>query len=120
MCGAQSSTPSPEKRRVGLRLTIEATSDEGMDKNTLTADNVELYKSGAGTPVGVTMTVGLDGRSVTLKSSNRMKAGRWYYVALWKGSSGITDLADNPLSGSGDYLVSDDGSFVYWWFRTRS
>ena len=63
MCGAQSSTPSPEKRRVGLRLTIEATFDEEMDKNTLTADNVELYKSGAGTPVGVTMTVGLDGRS---------------------------------------------------------
>jgi hypothetical protein len=116
----QSSTPSPEKRRVALRPTITAIFDEVMDKNTLTAANVELYKSGASTPVGATVTPALDGTSVTLKPTTRLKAGRWYYVALWKDSTGITDLTGDPLSGGGDYLVDDDDNFVYWWFKTRS
>jgi hypothetical protein len=51
--------------------------------------------------------LGSDGRSVTLKPTNRLKAGKWYYVLLWRASGGITDLADDPLSEEGDYLVSE-------------
>jgi hypothetical protein len=42
------------------------------------------------------------------------------YVALWRGSTGITDLTGDPLFGGADYLDSDGGDVVYWWFRTRS
>jgi Bacterial Ig-like domain len=115
----QSSTPSPEQTRVGLRPTVTATFDEEMDTDTLTGPNVQLYRSGASSPVGATVTPGLDGRSVTLKPSNRLKAGKRYYVRLRNDSQGIKDLDGNPLSGGGDYLTHPDG-YVYWWFKTRA
>jgi hypothetical protein len=58
-----------------------------------------------------TATSGSDGRSVTLKPTNRLKAGKWYYVLLWRASGGITDLADDPLLEEGDYLVSECSLF---------
>jgi len=78
-----------------------------------------VYRTGA-TPVGVTVTPALDGRSVTLEPTTRLKAGRWYYVSLWKGTDGITDLTGDSLSEGGNYLVDERGNFVYWWFKTRA
>jgi hypothetical protein len=49
-----------------------------MDQDSLTAANVELYRSGATSPVDATVTPGSDGRSVTLKPTNKLKAGKWY------------------------------------------
>ena len=78
-----------------------------------------VYRTDA-TPVGVTVTPALDGRSVTLEPTTRLKAGRWYYVSLWKGTDGITDLTGDSLSEGGNYLVDERGNFVYWWFKTRA
>jgi M6 family metalloprotease-like protein len=115
----QSSAPSPGQTRVGLRPTVTANFDDEMDPDTLTAENVRLYRSGASGPVRATVAPGLDGRSVTLKPSNRLRAGKRYYVRLRNDSQGIKDLDGNPLSGGGAYLADPDG-YVYWWFKTRA
>jgi M6 family metalloprotease-like protein len=114
----QSSKPSPEQKGVSLKPTIEMIFNEEMDRTTLTSANIELYRSGASTPVGATVTPTSDGRSVTLKPS-KLTAGKWYYVVLWRDLQGIKDLAGYPLSGGGNYLVIESGDYVYWWFRTR-
>jgi M6 family metalloprotease-like protein len=116
----QSSTPFPDQRGVGLRPTVKTTFDKEMDRGTLTAANVELYRSGATNPVDATVTLGSDGWSITLEPTNRLKAGKWYYVLLWRDSNGVKDLANNPLSGGGDYLVDEYDNYVYWWFKTRA
>jgi hypothetical protein len=116
----RSSTPSPGQARVGFKPTVTANFDDVMDQDTLTGSNVQLYRSGAGSPVGATVTPGSDGRSVTLEPSSRLRAGKWYSVRLWRDAQGIEDLEGNALSGGGNYLVSETGGYVFWRFKVRS
>ena len=52
-------------------------------------------------------------------ASKLLSAGK-YRVKAWRDSSGLKDLSGTPLSGEGDYLVSESGSYVYWGFRVGS
>ncbi len=119
-----SSVPVPEKTGVSRKANVTASFSEEMDVDTLNKYNVTLYKSGASTPISAKVTPAAGGSSVTLNpfgGTTKVLAGNaWYQAVIWKDSSGVKDEDGNPLAGSGDYLESTSGEYVYWWFKTKS
>jgi len=58
------------------------------------SSTMKLYLAGRSTPLLATVTLSTDGRTATLNPSANLVAGKFYTVKL---SSGIKDLAGNPL-----------------------
>jgi len=119
-----SSAPVPEKTGVSRKANVTAAFSEEMNVDTLNKYNITLYKGGTSTPVSARVTPSASGSSVTLNpyaSTTKVLAkNAWYQAVIWKDPSGVKDKDGNPLAGSGAYLESSSGEYVYWWFKTKS
>jgi thermitase len=115
------SNPSPERTGVSRRVSVTTTVSEELDASSVNDFNVQLYANGADSPVDATVSCDSSCRTVTLDPSSRLRAGAWYSVVLWNDSSGLRDLAGNPLESAAPYKteVADGYEYVYWWFKTR-
>lgn len=129
----QSSTPSPGGTMTrSASITMEIS--EPLDPTTLETpngqySNVELFKFNKNRKkwqyvrdTRVSCDQACD--TITIDpypgdTSKLLSAGK-YRVKAWRDSGGLKDLSGNPLAEGGDYLMSENGNFVYWSFKTGS
>ena len=102
--GADTTPPTvsgvvPTEGATGVSATAntEATFSEGMDPATITSSTFTLTKQGASQPL--TAQVGYDAatRKATLNPAADLEASATYTATIKGGTSGVKDLAGNPL-----------------------
>src|ERR671921_2799794 len=83
---------------VAVDANAEATFSEAMDANTLTSNTFTLTKQGAPTPVGATVSYDAATKTATFDPSADLEANTTYTATVKGGTSGVKDLAGNPLA----------------------
>ena len=99
---------APAEGATGVSATAntEATFSEGMDPATITSSTFTLTKQGASQPL--TAQVGYDAatRKATLNPAADLEASATYTATIKGGTSGVKDLAGNPLGADKTWSFS--------------
>ena len=103
-------TPLPGATDVPLSSAVVATFSEPVDPTTVTASTFTL--TGPGT-TAVAATVGTAGPVATLTPTTALALGTTYTATLVGGSSGIKDLAGNPLAGNVTWTFTTTATTTY-------
>jgi hypothetical protein len=95
-------TPQEGATGVAVGANVTATFSEAMDASTINDaegdGSFTLTKQGATTPVGASVSYDATAKKATLNPSVNLEAGTTYTATLKGGSSGVKDLAGNPLA----------------------
>jgi hypothetical protein len=83
---------------VAVDANAEATFSEAMDASTINANNFTLAEQGTTTPVGATVSYDAATKTATLDPSADLEANTTYTATVKGGTSGVKDLAGNPLA----------------------
>ena len=104
-CGADTTPPTvtavgPAPAATGVVVTanISGTFSEAMAVATLTTATVTLVPEGSTTPVAATVTYDGASRTVTLDPTANLATNTLYTVTIKGGTTGVKDLAGNPLA----------------------
>jgi len=87
---------------VAVNTSIGATFSEAMDPLTITSENFTLKETATGTSVAG--TISYSGVSAVFIPSGNLATNRIYTVTVKGGTSGVKDLAGNPLAA--DFVIS--------------
>jgi hypothetical protein len=90
-------TPASGATNVAVGTSVEATFSEGMDQSTLNQGTFTLVKQGTTTPVTATVSYDTQAKKAILKPTTALAEGSTYTVTLKGGTSGVKDIAGNPL-----------------------
>jgi hypothetical protein len=99
---------SPTGNNVSQRANVTATFSEDMKADTITTGTFTLTRRGASQPVGATVSYYALSKKAILNPSRDLRAGATYVAKVVGGSSGVQDLAGNPLAAN-----------KVWSFRVR-
>jgi hypothetical protein len=104
-----STTPGNLDTNVRRSTTLTASFPEAMDPKTLTTKTVQLFSGNSKNPLKAQVSVSADGKTVTLTPAQKLDAKTEYTAKILGQSSGVKDLASNPLAED-----------VVWHFTTGS
>ena len=102
-------SPANTATGVAVGTNVTATFDEAMKASTFTTSTFTLTPQGGTTAVGASVALDGTGKVATLDPTSNLAADTTYNAKVVGGSSGVKDLADNPLAS--DYT---------WSFRTAA
>jgi Bacterial Ig-like domain len=95
---AISVTPADAATGVATADNVEVTFSEDVDSSTLTASTFTLLKQGATTPLEAQVSYDSATKKATLDPEADLEAGTTYTATVKGGTSGVKDLAGNPLA----------------------
>jgi hypothetical protein len=91
-------TPASGATGVATTSTATATFSEAIDPSTVTTATISLVKQGTTTAITATVAYNSTNQTATLTPSSTLLAGTTYTATVKSGSSGVKDLAGNPLA----------------------
>lgn len=92
-------TPSNASTGVGLATPISVTFNEAMKISTITGATVQFLNSG-GSELPASVSYNTGNRTATITPSNSLLENTLYQIKVIGGSTGVADLAGNPLSAT--------------------
>jgi len=99
-------TPQDGATDVALADNTEATFSEAMDSSTINGSTFTLTKQGASQPVVAQVSYDSATKKATLDPGADLEAGATFTVTLKGGTSGIKDVAGNPLTADKSWSFS--------------
>src|SRR5829696_4718064 len=99
-------TPQDGATDVALADNTEATFSEAMDSSTINGSTFTLTKQGASQPVVAQVSYDSATKKATLDPGADLEAGATFTVTLKGGTSGVKDVAGNPLTADKSWSFS--------------
>jgi glucose/arabinose dehydrogenase len=96
-------TPAPGASGVAVGVSPTATFSEAMNASTITSSTFTLVQQGQSTPLPATVTYSAGSLTATLDPSANLAAGTTYTATVKGGSSGVKDVAGNPLASDASW-----------------